>query len=113
LKTSNKEIFEYVKGLIKMRKEHPAFRMKSAKDIAGNIQFIDAGQKGSITYIINGQKINDKWKKVFVVLNSDSKKTVSVPRGIWKTAILNNHFEDVHIPKLIAEPYSCTILYQE
>jgi pullulanase len=113
LKTKNKEIFEYVKGLIKMRKDHPAFRMKSAKDIAGNIQFIDAKQKGSITYIINGQKINDKWKKVFVVLNSDSKKTVSVPRGIWKTAILNNHFEDVHIPKLIAEPYSCTILYQE
>ena len=27
LKTKNKEVFEYVKGLIKMRKEHPAFRM--------------------------------------------------------------------------------------
>jgi pullulanase len=113
LKTRNKEIFEYVKGLIKMRKDHPAFRMTSAKDIAGNIQFINAGQKGSITYIINGQKVNDKWKKVFVVLNSDSKKTISIPKGIWKTAILNNHFEDVYIPKLIAEPYSCTILYQE
>jgi len=113
LKTSNKEIFEYVKGLIKMRKEHPAFRMKMAKEIAANIQFIDPGQKGSITYIINGQKVNDRWKKIFVVLNSDSKKTVSLPNGIWKTAILNNHFEDVGIPKLIAEPYSCTVLYQE
>jgi pullulanase len=113
LKTKNKEIFEYVKGLIKMRKEHPAFRIKSAKEIAGNIQFIDPGQKGLITYIINGQKVNDRWKKIFIVLNSDSKKTVSLPNGIWKTAILNNYFEDVDIPKLIAEPYSCTILYQE
>jgi len=113
LKTKNKEIFEYVKGLIKMRKGHPAFRMKSAKDIAGNIQFIDAGQKGSITYIINGQKVYDKWKRVFVVLNYDSKKTISLPNGIWKTGILNNHFEDVTFSKLISEPYSCTILYQE
>ena len=113
LKTKNKEIFEYVKGLIKMRKNHPAFRMKSIKDIARNIQFIDVGQKGSITYIINGQKVNDKWKKIFIVLNSDSKKTVNLPNGIWKTAILNNHFENMDIPKLIAEAYSCTILYQE
>jgi pullulanase len=113
LKTTNKEIFEYVKELIKMRKEHPAFRMKRANEIAANIQFTDAGQKGLITYIINGQKVNDIWKKIFVVLNSDSKKNVSLPNGIWKTAILNNHFEEVDIPKLIAEPYSCTILYQE
>jgi len=113
LKTKNKEIFEYLKGLIKMRKEHPAFRMKSTKEIAANIQFIDPVQKGSIIYIINGQKVNDRWKKIFVVLNSDLRKTVSLPNGIWKTVILNNHFEDIVIPKLIAEPYSCTILYQE
>jgi pullulanase len=113
LKTSNKEIFEYLKGLIKMRKEHPAFRMKTTKEIAANIQFIDPGQKGSVTYIINGEKVNDRWKKIFVVLNSDLKKTISLPNGIWKTVILNNHFEDIVIPKLIAEPYSCTILYQE
>ena len=113
LKTTNKEIFEYVKRLIKMRKEHPAFRMKNAKEIAANIQFIDPVQKGSITYIINGQKVNDRWKKIFIVLNSDSKRTVGLPNGIWKTAILINHFENVGIPKLIAEPYSCTILYQE
>ena len=31
LKTKNKDVFEYVKALIKMRKEHPAFRMKTAK----------------------------------------------------------------------------------
>ena len=113
LKTNNKEIFEYLKRLIKMRKEHPAFRMKSTKEIAANIQFIEPGQKGLITYIINGQKVNDRWKKIFVVLNSDSKKTISLPNGIWKTAILNNYFVDVDIPNLIAEPYSCTILYQE
>jgi hypothetical protein len=52
-------------------------------------------------------------KKILIVLNSNSKKTVSLPNGIWKTAIFNNHFEDVDTSKLIVEPYSCMILYQE
>jgi pullulanase len=50
LKTNNKEIFEYVKGLIKMRKEHPAFRMNSAKEIAANIQFISRAKRINYLY---------------------------------------------------------------
>src|SRR6187431_1238579 len=103
LKTKNKDLFDYIKALIKLRKEHQAFRMNSAKEIAANIQFIAPAQKGLITYIINGQKVNDRWKKIFIVLNSESKKTVSLPNGNWKTAILNNHFEEVGIPRLIVE----------
>ena len=113
LKTKNKDLFDYIKALIKLRKEHPAFRMKNAKEIAANIQFISGRQKGLIIYTINGQKVNDRWKKIFVILNSESKKTVSLPNGFWKTKILNNHFVDVDISKLMAEPNSCTILYQE
>jgi len=113
LKTKNREHFDYVKGLIEMRKEHPAFRMKTAQEIASNIQFIETQQKGLIAYIINGQKVNDSWKKILVVFNSNSTKTVSLPNGIWETAIWNNKFGDADIPKLLVEPYSCTILYQE
>jgi pullulanase len=113
LKTKNREHFDYVKGLIEMRKEHPAFRIKTAKEIASNIQFIETQQKGLIAYIINGQKVNDSWKKILVVFNSNSTKTVSLPDGIWKTAIWNNKFGDADIPKLLVEPYTCTILYQE
>lgn len=113
LKTKNKDVFEYVKALIKLRKEHPAFRMKTSQEITNNIQFISTEQKGLIAYRINGEKLNDSWKKIFVVFNGDTKKKVKLPDGKWKTAILNNFFDHADIPKLLAEPYTCTILYQQ
>ena len=40
LKTKNKDVFDYVKALIKMRKEHPAFRMRTGKEVADHIVFL-------------------------------------------------------------------------
>jgi len=62
LKSENIDVFEYLRDLISMRKDHPAFRMKNAQEIANNIQFIHTEQKGLIAYIINGKKIDDTWK---------------------------------------------------
>jgi len=113
LKTKNIEVFEYLRDLISMRKDHPAFRMKNAKEIANNIQFIHTKQKGLIAYIINGEKIDDPWKKILVVFNSNTKQVVELPNGAWRSRIENNRFIDKNISKLTVEPYSCSILYQE
>ena len=132
LKTKNKEVLEYVQALIKMRKEHPAFRMTSAKQIAENIQFLfneentvitenvqflKDRQKGIIAYKINGEKVNDKWKKILVYFNGDiTKRHHFLPAGKWKMAIENSIV--VKEPKTLEDeflmnPHSCTILYQE
>jgi pullulanase len=130
LKTKNKEVFEYIQGLIKMRKEHPAFRMTSAKQIQGNIKFLLSQEKnviseniqslkdkqrGIIAYTINGEKVNDKWKKILVVLNgNETKHPFVLPGGLWKIALWNNKFDDGDTPgHFFAGPYSCSILYQE
>ncbi|HEX3168855.1 MAG TPA: type I pullulanase [Chitinophagaceae bacterium] len=113
LKTENMEVFKYLRDLISMRKDHPAFRMKSAKEISNNIQFIHTKQKGLIAYIINGEKIDDPWKKVLVVFNSNIKQVVELPNGAWRSRIDNNRFIDKNISKLSVKPYSCSILYQE
>lgn len=113
LKTENIEVFKYLRDLISMRKDHPAFRMKNAKEIANNIQFIHTEQKGLIAYIINGEKINDPWKKTLVIFNSNTKQVVELPNGTWRSRIENNRFIDKNISKLSVEPYSCSILYQE
>jgi pullulanase len=132
LKTKNKEIFDYVKALIKMRKEHPAFRMKSEKEIAGNIrflfnqqwniipdniQFLKDKQKGIIAYSIEGERINDKWKKILVYFNSDGiKRQHYLPVGKWKIAIADNVFVKDKITleeEFFLMPYTCSIFYQE
>ncbi|HEU5166930.1 MAG TPA: type I pullulanase [Chitinophagaceae bacterium] len=117
LKTKNKEVFEYVKGLIKMRKEHPAFRMTSAKQIADHIRFSNNYQKGRVTYIINGQALKDPWKKIIILFNGNTgKRTGLLPPGKWKMAIWNNDFVRKPLTEegeFFMEAYSCSILYQE
>jgi len=113
LKTTNEEVFKYIQDLISMRKDHPAFRMNNAKEIADNIQFIHTKQKGLIAYIINGEKIDDPWKKILVIFNSNTQQDVELPKGAWRSGIENNRFIDKNVSKLTAQSYSCSILYQE
>ena len=117
LKTTNQSTFEYVKALIRLRKEHPAFRMMSTKSIADNISFQKNVPAGLIAYTINGEKVNDQWKKILVYFNgNNTKQPHLLPAGKWKIAIENNKFEKEPMAlekEFFMNPYSCTILYQE
>ncbi len=116
LKTKNREIFNYVQALIKIRKEHPAFRMKDARQIVSNIRFIEKLPPGIISYIVNGKAVNDTWENVMVASNGTGvEQVVSLPSGLWKKVVnskVNPEANDL-IPskdKLIIAEYSCVIL---
>lgn len=90
LKTRNKDVFDYVQGLIAMRKAHPAFRMTGASLVASNIEFLTA-DSNLISYVIKGEAVGDSWKKILVVYNgSGVARKVDLPAGKWKTFILGN-----------------------
>jgi pullulanase len=83
-KTKYKAVFEYYKGLIALRKAHPAFRMPSTKMIQDNLKFIDTGDAGIIAYRISNNANGDKWKNILVVLNGNtSTKNFKMPAGKW------------------------------
>lgn len=115
LKTKNKDVFDYVKGLIKMRKEHPAFRMITAEQIATAITFRDNVPEGVLGYTIDGSKKGDSWSTIQVFYNGgNTKQTIVVPKN-WKAAVLNNSFisnNEQPVSTINLEPYSCTILFQ-
>jgi pullulanase len=116
LKTKNKEVFDYVKALIKIRKEHPAFRMTTAKSIATNIRFIDNMPDGVISYTIDGKKSGDSWKMIQVYFNGIGKiQNVILSSKYWKAAVLNNTSTATKtevLNNIDLKPYSCTVLYQ-
>jgi pullulanase len=116
LKTKNKEVFDYVKALIKIRKEHPAFRMTTAKSIATNIRFIDNMPDGVISYTIDGKKSGDSWKMIQVYFNGTGKiQNVILSSKYWKAAVLNNTSTATKtevLNNIDLKPYSCTVLYQ-
>ncbi|MDB4922196.1 MAG: pulA [Mucilaginibacter sp.] len=83
-KTKYKAVFNYYKGLIALRKDHPAFRMASTKMIQTNLKFIDTSDPGIIAYQLSNNANGDSWKNILVVLNGNpSDKTIKIPAGKW------------------------------
>jgi len=115
LKSENKEVFDYIKGLIELRKKHPAFRMFSAELIRKNLVFLENQESGIIGYELNGAAVGDSWKKIQVWFNgSGEEKTVNSGKDKWISAVRDNQFEkkDNLTGSIKLKPYSCTILYQ-
>ena len=112
LKKENIDVTNYVKQLIKIRKEHPAFRMTTAKQVAENIVFDQHVHERTIAYTINGAALEDKWKTIFIAFNgSDDTKEFSLTDGHWKMAI--NTGAVTEPGKVQLKKYSAAILYKD
>jgi pullulanase len=76
----------YFKGLIALRKAHPAFRMATTDQVKRNLTFMNTGET-VIAYKLNGSGAGDKWGTIVVVHNSGkSTASVTMPGGkaTWK-----------------------------
>ena len=83
LKATNADQFNYYKELIKLRKEHPAFRLTTAEDIARHLVF-DKTQPGVISYSLKDNAGGDEWKEIKLVFNgTEQAQTVKIPKGNW------------------------------
>ena len=114
LKAANKDVFEYVKALIAMRKEHPAFRMKETAQLVTNIHFAENLSPGLVAFTLNGEAVGDPWKKIWVAFNGSAENSaISLPTGKWQVFSKDNLVQKGKVQKVISmKPYSCTILYQ-
>jgi pullulanase len=77
----------YVQALIRMRRQHPAFRMTSAEQIRRYIHF-EAAPAGCIAYTLNGAALHDQWASVYIAFNGTAaEQPLSLPAGDWRVAI--------------------------
>ncbi|PWJ40806.1 pullulanase [Sediminitomix flava] len=89
-KETNKDTFDYYKGLIEVRKAHPAFRMPTTAMIQKYLEFIPTKDDLLINYSIDGNANNDKASRILVFYNGSTRsKRVKVPKGKWKVIV--NH----------------------
>lgn len=116
LKTKNKDVFEYVKALIAMRKEHPAFRMRTAEQLHNNIRFADNMPDGVVAYTLDGAAMKDNWRKIRVYYNGSNRvQELPIDSKGWLGGILNNTFAqgDPVNGSITLQPHSCTVLYMK
>jgi pullulanase len=114
LKTKNRDVFDYVRFLIQLRRTHPAFRLNTAAQIRMNLRFItDRTPPGVIAYTLNGKAAGDKDSQILVCFNgTGQKQKIMVPGGKWRAVVQNNSATSGNINSNTLEmsPYSCSIL---
>jgi len=83
-KYRHQDVFDYYKGLIALRKEHPAFRMTSTSAIQQHLEFLDYSGENFVAYQLSDYANDDQWKNILVLLNgADTNKTIKLPKGNW------------------------------
>lgn len=91
-KTEHKEVFEYYKNLISLRKAHPAFYMKNAADVVNNLNF-QTVKDGIVSYIIKDNANNDDWKNILVIYNAKNKTIFHEIKGTWQEGVSGDNFD--------------------
>lgn len=83
------QVFAYYKGLIQMRKAHPAFRLGSAELVRKHLEFLPT-QDCLVAFRLKNHAGGDKWNNIYVVLNgSTNLQSVNIPKGKY-TIVANN-----------------------
>ncbi len=88
LTTKNATTRNYVKGLLKLRAEHPAFRISTTADLKSHFKFLKAPSE-VIAYSINGNDLNDSWGTIVVLHNAKTANVkISLPaKADWKVVV--------------------------
>ena len=84
------QVFAYYKGLIQMRKAHPAFRLGSAELVRKHLEFLPTQQDCLVAFRLKNHAGGDKWNNIYVVLNGNTNlQSVNIPKGKY-TIVANN-----------------------
>lgn len=84
------QVFAYYKGLIQMRKSHPAFRLGSAELVRKHLEFLPTQQDCLVAFRLKNHAGGDKWNNIYVVLNGNADlQSVNIPKGKY-TIVANN-----------------------
>ena len=109
LKEKNINIFNYYKALIKLRKEHPLFRLVSKSEVAGKITFPDSGDFNVII-----ERLSDPIETLFLIINPYPEERTVYIGGRFKILLDDNGDakpEDIN-DTVTVPPISAAVLKQ-
>ncbi len=113
------QVFEYYRGLIQLRNNHPAFRLGKAEAVREHLEFI-ATDDCLVAFRLKNLEGIDSWKDIIVVLNANKEaKTIAIPEGEYTVACCNGVINEHGIglsfnaSEAKVDAQSALILYQK
>jgi pullulanase len=118
LKRKYRDVFEYIKGLIALRKAHPIFRMTDARQIRKNLTFLTQVPDSCVAYHLLRGSSKDSWKEALVLINPQRQDALfPIPAGEWHTAvdarsIMPAGEEVIRAAEVVVDAISMKVLYK-
>ncbi len=111
-------VYEYYRGLIALRKAHPAFRMNSAKEVAAHLSFLPESPEteNTVGYLLFDHAGGDELKEICVLFNPNRVAVrFNIPYRTWNIYANAEFASDTPLGTLqgkspVVEPISCLIL---
>lgn len=115
-KAEYRDVFDFTRGLIRLRREHPAFRMTNHKQVREHMTFHDG--PGPIWFQLDSHAAGDDWASILVAYNGDPEaKRFVLPEGRWNIVVDHERAGVEPIGEasveLLLKPYSMMVLYQD
>jgi pullulanase len=113
------DVFQYCRGLIRLRKEHPAFRMNNIDELKEKLSFMNGCPENAVAFILNNYANRDSWKDIIVIYNSNKYAvTINVPAVLWNVAVDKNtagteSLRSFNGSEISVEGISMTVIYRE
>lgn len=100
-KTRYNDVYDYFKGLIALRKHHPAFRMPETAMIQEHLRFFDWKKPNLVGYTISGHANGDAWEEIIVIFNGNSHaEKVDLPENSWTVVVNDKGLDENGLAKL-------------
>jgi len=120
------QVFQYYKGLIQLRKHHPAFRLGNADLIRKHLEFLPVKRPTArridqpehvITFRLKNYAGRDDWRDIIVILNASREaQDLAIPKGNYTVVCRDGLIDERGLgtivgSKLTVSPQSALILH--
>ena len=112
------DVFAYYKGLIQLRKHHPAFRLGDAGSVRRHLEFLPVEGTNLVAWRLKEHAGGDAWEDIIVLLNSRREPArVTLPQGTYtivcKDGLINEQgMGRVSGSEVVVPAQSAMILYK-
>ena len=98
--TAYPQVFQYYSRLIRLRKNHPAFRLGNADLVRKHLEFLPV-QDCLVAFRLKDHAGGDKWNNIYVILNANSSlRTVNIPKGNYTIVCANGDISEAGLGQM-------------
>lgn len=114
--TRNRQVYDYYRGLITFRRNHPSLRLRSADKVARHLSFLPNLPANTVGYRIQGRPDGDSLYDICILFNPNRDAvSVPIPDGYWDIYAHDLRAGDVPLDQTTSSHVhmpgiSCTIL---